>query len=80
MCWGNIHTTQGEELAQCQVEIFMVGDLAFYSMMLGKENMLLHWCWRCSMSKNEWTENVDGPRTGTEWTLEGLNNHLARLQ
>lgn len=74
-CFGNVHATQGVELASCKAELFMTGDLAFCSMVLGKENMAPHWCWRCDMIKQHWTDNVDGPRTGTKWTTDGLKQH-----
>jgi len=79
MCFGNIHTTQGVELASAPVELFVVGDLAFLSMILGKESMAPHWCWRCQYSKSDWT-NIKDPRVGTEWTLDNLQLHLSRLE
>jgi len=79
ICFGPIHTTQGVELASAPVELFMVGDLAFYSMVLGKESMANHWCWRCRLSKSEWTNDTN-TRTGAEWTLENMEQHLNKLE
>jgi len=53
MCFGGVHTAQGVELSSAPIETVMTGDLAFYSMVLGKVNMAGHWCWRCSMTKSE---------------------------
>jgi len=80
LCFGNIHTTQGVELASAPVELFMVGDLAFYSLVLGKESMAGHWCLRCPMSKSEWTDYETGAsRVAEDWTLESMTTHLAKL-
>ena len=78
MCWGNIHTQQGDVLQSAKVEIFMVGDLAFYAMALGKENMAPHWCWRCQLSKKEWTNDPDS--VGEPWTVQNMKSHLAKLE
>jgi len=78
LCWGNIHT-HADVLASADVELFMTGDLAFYAMMLGKEHMAPHWCWRCPMSKAEWT-SMEGPRVHDDWTIESMSCHLAKLQ
>jgi len=74
MCWGK-PTVDKVPLAEAEVEIFMTGDLAFYSLALGKENMAPHWCWRCKASKAEWTASVDNP-VGELWTTENLEEHL----
>ena len=79
MCFGNIHTTQGAALGTAPVELFMVGDLAFYSMVLGKESMANHWCWRCNLSKSEWTSNI-ATRIGNEWTVASMAEHLQKIE
>jgi len=78
MSFGNTHT-QNTVLATAAVELFMVGDLAFYSMALGKESMANYWCWRCPLAKAEWTANTN-IRVGPAWTQEGLRTHLERLR
>ena len=81
LCFGNIHTTQGVELASAPAEVFMVGDLAFCSLMLGKESMAPHWCWRCPMSKAEWTDRAPGePRVADDWTCESMTAHCDKLE
>jgi len=80
LCFGKTHT-QNTVLAEAAVEIFMVGDLAFYSLALGKEAMAPHWCWRCPMSKAEWSTSADAGRIlPPDWTLDGLESHYQRLQ
>ena len=78
MCWGKQHTNVDQIVTE-DVRIFMTGDLAFYLLMLGKEHMAGHWCWRCPMSKQEWT-STDGPRVHDSWTLESLSSHHAQLE
>lgn len=80
MCFGNIHTTQGQELASAKVELFMTGDLAWYAMVLGKEAMAPHWCWRCNMTKQEWTEAADAIRVGQSWTVANMRSHYNKLE
>ena len=78
--WGNLHTQQGDVLAMAAVELFMVGDLAFHSLMLGKESMAPHWCWRCPQAKKSWS-SVNAKRDRLpNWTLEGLALHLDKLE
>jgi len=78
LCFGNTHS-QNTVLAFADVELFMVGDLAFYSMALGKESMANYWCWRCPLAKTQWTDNT-AVRVGPPWTLDGLRIHLERLR
>ena len=77
LCFGNAHT-QNVVLASADAEMFMVGDLAFCSMALGKEGMAPHWCWRCPLSKAEWTESAEANRP--DWSLESLDAHWMKLQ
>ena len=37
------------------VSVFITGDLAFYSIILGKENMGGIWCTWCMLSKQQWS-------------------------
>jgi len=77
LCFGSTHT-ENAVLASANVKVFTVGDLAFYSMVLGKESMANCWCWRCPLAKTEWTDNTD-VRVGPDWTQQGLRSHSERL-
>ena len=55
----------------------MTGDLLFYSMVLGKENMAGDWCWRCMLSKLEWQDLL---ANGEAWTHDKLVAHLENLK
>ena len=78
ICFGNTHT-HNVVLGYAEVDIFVTGDLAFYSMVLGKESMAGHWCWRCKLTKKQWTSNTD-VCIGVPWTVEGLRRHYAKIQ
>ncbi len=59
------------------VRLYMTGDLAFYSTILGRENMSGAWCYVCSLSHQafqplEYTE-------GYKWTFDKLELHLEKL-
>ena len=58
----------------------MTGDLAFYSLILGKEHMAPHWCWRCMLTKKQWTEGKDDIRVGDPWTVANMQEHLHKLE
>ena len=82
MCWGNTHT-HNTVLATSPVVLFMTGDLAFYSMVLGKEHMAPYWCWRCKSTKQQWTDvdpDVDGCPVGDNWSLAACKDHLEQLE
>ena len=79
LCLGNTHT-QNNVPASAAVEVLMTGDLAFYALAQGKPNMAPHWCWRCSMMKKEWSSASTGPPVGEQWTLEHMEQHLARIE
>ena len=49
---------------------FMIGDLKFLSMILGKENFDGLWCYLCSLYYDDWQK--DGHECGTPWTLDRL--------
>lgn len=49
---------------------YMVGDLKFYSQMLGKEGFDSWWCYHCNLGLSEW-QGFPGSE-GTPWTLESL--------
>jgi len=50
------------------VEAFMVGDLKFYSQMLGKEDFASAWCCLCQLKHAQWQGLADTP--GVLWTLD----------
>ena len=82
MCWGK-PTNDCTILQAAPVKLFMTGDLAFYSMVLGKEYAAKAWCWRCQQSKKEWSPDVDDyePKPlGEPWTIDLLKSHFAKLQ
>ena len=52
------------------VQAFMVGDLKFFSQMLGKEGFDSNWCSHCQLNRNEW--EVGCEFTIVESTLESI--------
>jgi hypothetical protein len=52
--------------------IFVSGDLAFLSTMLGKENRSGYWCIWCKLFPSEWS--VAGHAKGELWTLEAIKS------
>jgi hypothetical protein len=61
------------------VSIFLgcTGDLLFYSMILGKENMANKWCWRCRLSVSQWQNLCN---VGEAWTMATLAAHVEKLK
>ena len=49
---------------------YMIGDLKFLCMILGKENFDGYWCYLCSLFYDDWQK--EGHTCGTPWTLEKL--------
>ena len=49
---------------------FIAGDLAFFSLILGKENRSIKWCNWCMLSPKEWA--IDGHEKGEKWTIEKI--------
>ena len=49
---------------------FMVGDLKFLSMMLGKENFDSYWCYLCMLGHADWQKH--GYTPGELWSLDKL--------
>ena len=52
------------------LDLYVTGDLAFYAMVLGKEDMSGHWCFLCKLSKIEWDELLHEP--GEIWVHKAL--------
>jgi len=53
-----------------EMRTFVAGDLAFFSTLLGKENMSSVWCTWCKLSKVEWAQT--GHPLGECWTINDL--------
>ena len=56
--------------ATIDAEAFMIGDLKFLSMILGKENFDGLWCYLCQLYYDDWQK--EGHDCGTPWTLDAL--------
>jgi hypothetical protein len=54
------------------VRTFITGDLAFFAIILGKENMSTQWCTWCKLSRVKWS-NPNHVR-GEPWSIEGIQN------
>lgn len=55
-----------------ETRTFVSGDMAFFAVALGKENMSTAWCTWCKLSKLQWS--AVGHEVGEPWTIEGINN------
>ena len=65
------HDQFDSELSNVQdVTPFMVGDLKFYSQMLGKEDFDSSWCCHCRLKYAQWQGLSDVP--GELWTLQAI--------
>ena len=62
--------TEWTELARFPFRVLVTGDLAFYAMLLGKENENGHHCPLCKLTHSNW-QDVDHERS-EHWTLEEL--------
>ena len=58
------------------VTAYMIGDLKFLSMMLGKENFDGYWCYLCKLSHPEW--QPEGYTEGELWTLDKLKEQAEK--
>jgi hypothetical protein len=52
------------------IYVFITGDLAFMSTLLGKENMSTAWCPWCMLSKVQWGQRNHEP--GELWTIDRI--------
>ena len=59
-----------ENLIALPINVFITGDLAFLSTLLGKENMSTAWCPWCMLSKTQWS--VKDHDRGELWTLDKI--------
>jgi hypothetical protein len=55
----------------------MTGDLAFYSTILGKENMSGAWCYMCHLAHQAW-QKLDHEK-GDIWSIDEYKKHLQKL-
>jgi hypothetical protein len=62
--------TSDEQLIALPVAVFLTGDLAFLSTVLGKENMSTAWCPWCILSKSQWS--ASGHQPGELWTIDKI--------
>jgi hypothetical protein len=58
------------------VELFMAGDILFYTIALGKEGFATWWCNWCQSFKTEW--QVADHQVGIPWNMESLKAHALR--
>ena len=68
---------QSEDKSVMDVVAFMIGDLKFLSMMLGKENFDGGHCYLCNLYIDEWQKVDHEP--GQCWTLEKLKQQAAKF-
>ena len=66
-------------------EAFMVGDLNFFSMMLGKENFDSYWCYLCMLCHADWQKKViylerNGILRSSDSRQKNQLLHLSRAQ
>jgi hypothetical protein len=45
-------------------KVFVMGDLAFQAMALGKESMVGHWCMQCKATRQQFSDNCE------LWTMD----------
>ena len=52
-----------------KVRLFVTGDLAFYTMALGRESMSGHWCYLCMMRRTQFS---DVNQRADPWTMDKI--------
>ena len=60
-------------------EIYITGDLAYYSDILGKPNSSPHWCHLCDTSHSEWN-NVSNKNVGNLWSTKLLKETFEKYK
>ncbi len=65
---ANDEETMGEKHVVLEHVSFLVGDLAFLSVMLGKEGFESYWCNWCNLNKTQWQET--GHKDGVQWLFD----------
>ena len=62
-------------LINLSCEVFVCGDLAFFHLILGRNNMATHWCMWCTLRPKEW--KTRGPIDTELWSLEKMRKQHA---
>ena len=75
---GEIDCALVDESREMSVKpnLYVVGDLAFYGMVLGKESMSGHWCHLCQLSAKEF---ADLKKIGKAWTYKEMEELGAKF-
>ena len=68
----------GTEIEAIPVEVFLLGDTAFLSTILGRDDMAMHWCNFCWLKRAEW--QCDVMKKGPPITMAGIKARLASLE
>jgi len=75
----NINIDNAEHLIMCKPRFRITGDLAFYSLILGKPSMDNKWCCRCKFfCAQDWEMGSNSDTK--EWTKQKLKTMLERIQ
>ncbi len=61
-------------IVNCSANLFLVGNLKFYTQMSGREGMSSYWCMLCQLHPSEWRTVQDNPSAVPEeekkmWTV-----------
>jgi hypothetical protein len=52
-------TSSSSVHCSCPLQVYLVGDLKFYSQMSGREDMSSYWCMWCMLHPSEWRTFCD---------------------
>lgn len=74
--WPNGVSTGGTELVAIPVEVYLLGDTAFLSTILGRNGMAMHWCNFCWLKRAEWQS--DQLKKGSPILMAGILGTLKR--
>jgi hypothetical protein len=70
---------EGDEcMSITNVELWMAGDLLWYSTALGKEGYAGWWCPYCTLFKSNWQSKDH--EVGENWTVDKLTTHAGKLE
>jgi hypothetical protein len=71
--------SEGDEcMLSTNVELWMSGDLLWYSTALGKEGYAGWWCPYCTAFKSNW--QLKEHEVGERWTMETLTAHAGKIE
>ncbi|KAL7539781.1 hypothetical protein ACHAXR_011204 [Thalassiosira sp. AJA248-18] len=68
--------TEDKALTYHDVLPYMIGDLKFLAMMLGKENFEGQWCYLCQLFHTQWKDHA---ALGSPWTLDLLKEQAKKV-